>query len=169
MVRWVVRTCPLPPQVGQVSGKVPFAAPLPPHSPLFYAVVADLLLAAESRLLKGHRKADLQIVSPYGTVPTGAPAPAEAEHGTEQIADIAEIGAEAAEACAAAHAAVFKRGVTHLIVGCTLFGVRKDGVRLVYFLKLRLRVLVPRIHVGMILLRQRPVRFLDLRVARALL
>src|SRR5262249_33629346 len=91
-----------------------------------------------------------------------------AEQAAEQIAEVAELAEVEADAAAArieAHAAV-RRPV--VVVGLALLGIREDVVSRLELLEALLRLRVARVLVGVVLARELPVRLLDLGLRRPL-
>ena len=70
----MILTWPVPLQVGQVLGEVPFSAPVPPHSvQLINILISNGLLAALGGLLKGDIQHRLGIGAPPRGVGVGPP------------------------------------------------------------------------------------------------
>ena len=116
------------------------------------------------RLFKADGQAHAQILAPHRRVCAAAAAETAAETAaaeTEAAAtvsaeergeNVAEVEALKARAVTAARTAVFKGGVTVLVILCLLIRVGEHGIRLVDLLELLLRLLIARIDIGVILL-----------------
>ena len=128
------------------------------------------LLAAEHGLLKGNIDGGAYICPAHGAALRASRGPpASAEHAPEEIAeDIVHIHAAEIEALEAAVAAsaLFKRGVAELVILCPLLRIAEDRVGLRGLLELLRRLLVSRIHVRVIFLRELPVCLLQCRFVR---
>ena len=122
---------------------------------LLDAVIGHILLDAECCFFKSDGNRSTDIISASGAISSGirCAAKATAENITENISQIAEA-AESAKAIepTCACTALFKGGMTELVVLRTLLRIRKDSIRLVYFLKFDLGFFVARIHIGVIFL-----------------
>lgn len=159
-------TCPEPPQAVQTCGVSPFAAPVPRQSrAVAHAAVGNVLLYAERRFLECNRHAQGNVLTLHRSVaPARRPTAPErtAEHSAQNVAEVEvlEPAKTAESAVAAAHRGV-KRRVTVLVVLRALVRVGKNGIRLVRFLEFLLSRLVSRIRIGVVLLRQLIVCFLD--------
>ena len=124
------------------------------------AAVIDLLLTAEHGLLKGQDHPCLHILSPLGAgAPLGTAAKA-AKDAAENITQVSEIP-ESALVGTAAPGRLVKGRLSELVILGLLIRVGQDGVRLVHFLEVLLRLGIPGVQVGVVLLGLLPVCPLD--------
>ncbi len=140
---------------------------------LLHPLQGHLLLAPESRLLKGDGQSHAQAVPPLGAGPGPGPAAeASPEEAAEDVPQVPEVKAPVKPAAVAAvlsGVAGVHSGETELVVPGALAGVAEDLVGLVDLLEAPLGALVAGVHVRVVLLGQLPVSLFDFRVRGGLL
>ena len=163
------RTWPLPPQVSQVTGLLPLAAPLPwqsSHSTNLLTSISTRACRTPPRTDRARpRSADRRRETPAGRHRRDGAAEDVAEHIAEDIAE--GLGAVKAAARAAdALRLASMPGVPVLIVDRALLRVREHLVGFLGLLELLLGLVIARIAIGVELHRQAAIGLLDLGLGR---
>src|SRR5690606_12929476 len=125
----------------------------------------DLGRLAGEGFLERHFHVVAQISATFATA-RGATAPP--HHVAENVFEYVREAA-AGKAATAAHAAIFKGGMTEAIIGCALLRILEAFISLVDFLEFGFAFGIPRIPVGMILHRKLAERALEFLLVRSLL
>ena len=128
----------------------------------------DLLVSAESSLLKCYPNLNMDPLALARRVPAARARGAAAEDRAENVTQVEINAAESAESAEARACAEIRvdTGMAELVVFCSFFGVGQNLVCLVDFLEACFGVLVARIQVRVVFFSQLPKRFFDLIVGR---
>ena len=122
-------------------------------------------LVARGGLLERDFQVVAQVGALHGTGAACAAGGSEAEKIAENVAEVGEDVFVAGEATAA-HAALLKRGVTVLIVGCTLLGIGQDFIRFFDFFEFSFSLFITLVTVRVILHGQALIRLFDFTLFR---